>query len=157
MAASSTTAAFLAALKTRLVARYAAHATLNTIAVEYVVVPSTNPKDQLDIVVLVADTITGSQEYLSFGSNRRDAYRIPGSVEALGAGEDADANFQTAMDRASLILDEVILELRDNKPVVGTTDLRALVTDIGYTPFLVERGDWIVRCDFAIEYEAMVS
>jgi hypothetical protein len=31
------------------------------------------------------------------------------------------------------------------------------VTEIGYTPFLVERGDWIVRCEFAIEYEAQVS
>jgi hypothetical protein len=156
MAASSTTAAFLIALKTQLAARYLAHATLSGITVEYVAVPSTNPKDQLDIVVLVADTIEGQQEYLTF-STRKDSYRIPGAVEALGSGEDTDANFQAAMDRASLILDEVILELRDNRPQVGSTDLRALVTEIGYTPFLVERGDWIVRCEFSIEYEAMVS
>jgi hypothetical protein len=156
VAASSTTAAFLIALKTQLAARYAAHATLSGIAVEYVVQPSTNPKDQLDIVVLVADTIEGQQEYLTF-STRKDSYRIPGAVEALGSGEDTDANFQAAMDRCTLILDEVILELRDVKPVVGVTTMSALVTEIGYTPFLVERGDWIVRCEFAIEYEAMVS
>lgn len=156
MPASSTTAVFLIALKTQLVARFAAHATLSGITVEYVVQPSTNPKDQVDIVVLVADTIEGQQEYLTFGT-RRDSYRIPGAIEALGSGEDTDANFQSAMDRCSLILDEVILELKQNKPQVGDVALTALVTEIGYTPFLVERGDWIVRCEFAIEYEAIVS
>src|SRR6266498_4094262 len=130
MAASSTTASFLIALKTQLAARFLAHATLSTIAVQYVAVPSTNPKDQLDIVILVADTIEGQQEYLTFGT-RRDSYRIPGSIEALGSGEDTDANFQSAMDRASLILDEVILELRDNKPQIGTADLKALVPICG--------------------------
>jgi hypothetical protein len=156
VAASSTTAVFLVALKGQLVTRFANHATLSEVKVDYVAPVSTNPKDLLDIVVLVADTIEGQQEHLTFGT-RKDSYRIPAAIEAFGAGEDTDANFQTAMDRASLILDEVILELRDNKPVVGLTDLKALVTEISYTPFLVERGDWIVRCEFSIEYEAQVS
>lgn len=156
MPASSTTAAFLVALKGQLVTRFANHATLSAITVQYVAVPSTNPKDQLDIVILVADTIEGQQEHLTFGT-RRDSYRIPGSIEALGSGEDADVNFQAAMDRASLILDEVIGEIRTNKPTIGDVDLKALVTEIGYTPFSLERGNWIVRCEFSIEYEALVS
>jgi hypothetical protein len=156
VAASSTTAAFLVALKTQLVARYAAHGTLSEIKVEYWVPLSTNPKDTADTVVLVADTIEGQQEYLTYGT-RKDSYRIPGLIDALGSGEDTDANFQTAMDRCSLILEEVILELGANKPAVGLTNMKTLVTEIGYLPVFEERGDWIVRCEFAIEYEAQVS
>src|SRR5215468_10303443 len=117
MPAQSTPAAFLLALRTQLITRYAAASdpTLHTVQVDLV---QTGDQSQVDRVLLAAGQIAGSQEYAQFGV-RYDQYRCPGQILAYEDGPDSDATFQAAMARAAQILDEIILELQTNRPQVG--------------------------------------
>jgi hypothetical protein len=149
--ASSTVATFLSTLRTNLAARPG----LSGVRVDLV-----PPKDQsqIEAILLMSGRIAGEQTYEGAAmGRRRDTYRIPAKIDTFASGADIEAAFQTGMDRAAAILDEVILELRDNKPVVGTAMLQALVTDIGYTALAPDDGGIVARCDFTIEYGAHVA
>jgi hypothetical protein len=149
----STAPAFVAGLKSQLTTRFAAHATLSAIRVD--LVPS-GDVSQFDSVILVAGPITGEQTYVAMG-RRQDSYTIPGRIETYATGSDSDAAFQEAMNRAGLILDEVVREVGYAKPPVGAQTLDAQVTNTGYQPLVAEKGGWVCRCTYEIEYQAVVS
>src|SRR6266498_3536910 len=152
--ASSTCAAFLVSLKTALVARFAAHGTLSAVRVDLV---PTGDTSAIDAVTLIRGAITGSQEYATMANRRSDSYQIPGLIDTYATGPDSDITFQTAWDRNALILDELILQLRDTPPLAGDTMAKGLVTDIVYHAYVREQGGWVTRCEYTIEYGALVS
>lgn len=154
MAASSTAAAFLVALKTALQARFAAHLTLSGVRVDLV---PTGDLSAIDSVVLIRAPITGGQEFFAMGNRRSDSYQIPGVLFTYATGPDTDVAFQTSWDKAALILDELILQLRDTPPLGGDTSMKASVTSIGYEPLVRETGGWVTKCEFTVEYGSIVN
>jgi hypothetical protein len=154
MAASSTAAAFLVALKTALQARFAAHGTLSNVRVDLI---PTGDTSAIDVVTLIRSTITGGQEWMTMGNRRQDSYQIPGVIFTYATGPDSDVTFQASWDKAALILDELILQLRDTPPLVGDTSQKAMVSTVTYEPLLREQGGWVTKCEFTVEYGTIVS
>lgn len=151
-AVSNTAAAFATAFRTTLAARFAAHGTLSAIRVDLV---RTADVSADDTVTLITGPVTGRQEYAGAAMGKRvDTYGFPAAIQAYAPVTDTDTAFQAAMDRASLILDEVIQELRDNKPSVATFE--AMVGSVTYDPFPNEKGGWTTVCRFTIDYRALV-
>ena len=134
--AQSTAPAFLAAFRASLAARPG----LTNVGVDLV---PTGDTSSVERIILITGRIEGEQERFAMNV-RRD-------------GSDSDVAFQTAMNRAAAILDEVILALDDNKPQVGTTTLDGIVADISYMPYVEADGGWRCRCEFIVDYTATVT
>jgi hypothetical protein len=147
--AQSTAPSFLAAFRTQLAARPG----LAGVGVDLV---PTGDTSSIERITLIRDRIEGTQEDLAMNV-RQDGYRVPGRIDTFAADPDTDVAFQTALNRAAAILDELILELDDNRPQVGITTLNGIVSDIGYTPFVEGDGGWRCRCDFVVDYSAAVT
>jgi hypothetical protein len=154
VAASSTPAAFITALKTALAARFAAHGTLSAVRVD--IIP-TGDTSSIDAVTLLRGPVVGGQEPGAFGKKRRDAYEIPGVIFTYDTGADSDVAFQASWDKAALILDELILLLRDNDQLTGDELGQNRVTDIQYEAQFRDQGGWVTRCEYTIEYAALVA
>ena len=154
MAASSTAAAFVVALKAALVARFAAHGTLSAVRVDLIPTADTS---QIDAVTLLAGPITGGQQPGTFGKRRVDKYEIPGRIATYATGADSDAAFQESWEKASLILDEIVLRLRDNQELTGDALEPNRVTTIEYQAMFRDQGGWVTQCDYTIEYAALVA
>ena len=153
MAASSTAAAFVVALKAALTQRFAAHGTLAAVQVS---LKPTADSSQIDEVVLLAGTVTGVQEYAAMGNQRSDSYEIPGRLNTYATGM-TDAALQESWDKAALILDEVILQLRDTPTLTGNQLSKGRVTDIVYAHLPLDKGGWVTKCDYTIEYGSLVA
>lgn len=147
--AQSTAPAFLAAFRASLAARPG----LTNVGVDLV---PTGDTSSVERIILITGRIEGEQERFAMNV-RRDGYRVPGQIDAFAADSDSDVAFQTAMNRAAAILDEVILALDDNKPQVGTTTLDGIVADISYMPYVEADGGWRCRCEFIVDYTATVT
>ncbi|SRR6266496_1990410 len=155
MAASSTAAAFVVALKAALVTRFAAGA-LSSVLVELVLGGDNTEVDR--VVLLRAPTpVAGGQEYVAMGNRREDAYKFMGAIQTYATDPNTDVAFQASWDRAALILDEIILQLRDNQTLAVDTVKKGMVTDISYRPFPSDKGGWVTRCEYTIEYGSIVS
>lgn len=151
---STTAAAFLASLKTSLAARFAAHGTLSAVRVDLVLTGDTSI---IDAVELLRGAVVGAQEYAAMANRRRDSYGIPGRIHTYATGTDSDVTFQESWDRATAILDEIILQLRDTPPLAGDSLGKPRVTDIEYRALPDADGGWVTRCDYTIEYAALVA
>jgi hypothetical protein len=154
VAASSTPAAFITALKTALAARFAAHGTLSAVRVD--IIP-TGDTSAIDAVTLLRGPVVGGQEYAAMANRRQDAYEIPGVIFTYATGSDSDAAFQESWDRAALILDELILMLRDNQQLAGDALQKNRVTEVQYEAQVRDQGGWVTRCEYTIEYAALVA
>jgi hypothetical protein len=157
--ATTTVGVFLVALKTALAARYQGSSGLQTVKT-FLVAPAEDEQKKGDLVVLVAGKIVEEDELATATRTRsRDQIvKIPGVVQAYEvAREGGDAAFQKAMDRAALILDELVFQLRDAAPSVGRQTRSALVSKVVWTPIPVDDGGWAVRGDFVINYSTRVS
>jgi hypothetical protein len=154
MAASSTCAAFVVALKAALVARFAGAPWNGGIRVDLI---PTGDTTAIDAVTLIRAPITGGQEYITMGNRRQDSYEIPGVIFTYSTGPDSDVAFQTSWDRASLIVDELILQLRDNQTLAGDMSKKGQVTAISYEPLAKDEGGWVTRCEYTVEYGSIVS
>jgi hypothetical protein len=154
MAASSTCAAFVVALKAALVTRFAGAPWDGTVRVDLV---PTGDTSSIDAVTLIRETITGGQEYATFGNRRSDSYEIPGVIFTYSTGPDSDVAFQASWDRAALVLDELILQLRDTQTLVGDVMKKGEVTAISYQPQVKDEGGWVTKCEYTIEYGSIVS
>jgi len=154
LAASSTAAAFVVALKAALVARFAAHGTLSAVRVDLI---PTGDTSQIDAVTLLRGPITGGQEFATFSKRRSDRYAIPGRIATYATGADSDLAFVESWDKAALILDEIILRLRDNQELAGDALEPNRVTEIEYEAMSSEKGGWVTRCDYTIEYGSVVA
>lgn len=153
--ASTTAAAFVVSLRAALVARFAAHGTLSAVRVD--LIPS-GDTSQIDAVTLLRAPVIGAQEYAAMGNRRQDAYAVPGRIYTYATGADSDAAFQECWDRASAILDEIVLQLRDTAPLAGDSLGKPRVTDIEYEALAhPDKGGWVTRCDYTIEYAALVA
>jgi len=152
--ASSTAPAFLAAFKAALTTRFAAHGTLSAVRVDLI---PTGDTSAIDAVTLVRAPVRTNQSPVTFAKRRSDAAEIPGSIFTYSTGADSDVAWQASWDRAALILDEIILELRDTPPTVGDQAQPCLVTEITYEPQTRDQGGWVTRCDFTIEYGSIVA
>jgi hypothetical protein len=154
---SSTTAfAFIVTLKAKLEARPG----LADVGVHLILPPSLGAGEA---VALVRDRILGEQAYAAMGRLRRaDVNEVHGLVRAYrtagaAGASDSDAVFLAAGERAAAILDEVILQLRDDPPLVGDQTIAARVSEVQYVPVIPDQGGWVVDCEFTIAYEARVS
>jgi hypothetical protein len=155
---ATTPGAFLAALKTQIQTRVNANGALAGVKV-YLVPP---PEDELasDFLVLVRDTVREGDRLATAQRTRArdETVTIPGIVQAHGAtrrgGDDA---FQAAMNKAGLILDELVLEMRDNPPQVGRQTRSAIVANVRWQPFPVDNGGWLVRGEYDLTYTSRVS
>lgn len=154
MAASSTCAAFVVALKAALTTRFAGAPWNGGVRVDLV---PTGDTSAIDAVTMIRAPITGSQEYVTMGNRRQDSYQIPGVIFTYSTDPDTDVAFQTCWDRASLIVDEVILQLRDNQTLAGDVMQKGQVTAISYEPQVRDQGGWVTRCQYTIEYGLIVS
>jgi hypothetical protein len=154
MAASSTCAAFVVALKAALVTRFAGAPWNGGVRVDLI---PTGDTTAIDAVTLVRGPITGGQEYITMGNRRQDSYEIPGVIFTYSTGPDSDVAFQTSWDRAALIVDELILQLRDNQTLTGDVSRKGQVTAISYEPLAKEDGGWVTRCEYTVEYGSIVS
>lgn len=151
MPPSVTAPAFIVALRTQLMARPA----LAAVKV-YLVAPGDTTI--ADAIVLVRDRIIGGQAWAALGRRRRDdSFRVQSALEAYATGYDTQATFQAAIDRAAALLDEVVLELRDNPPQVGDQTRKAIVSEVTFQPLVVESGGWACRCEFVIDVAARVT
>jgi hypothetical protein len=152
MSVSSTAAAFVVSLRTKLQARSA----LSGVNI-YLVAPIDT--DQTEFILLLRGRIVGSQDWAALGRLRReDEYSIPGVIrvrQTIGAADEQTV-FQAAMDRAATLLDEVVLQVRDSPPAVGDQTIEAHVAQIVYVP-MVEPEAWLVDCEFNVTYRARVS
>jgi hypothetical protein len=146
----TTAPSFLAAFRANLAARPG----LAGVGVDLVPTADTSSIERL--ILIAIPRIEGSQEQMAMNI-RRDRYRIPGRIDTFAADPDSDVAFQTALNRAGAILDELILELDDNRPPVGLTSLDGIVDDVAYTPYTEGDGGWRCRCDFVVNYSAAVT
>jgi hypothetical protein len=155
MAASSTCAAFVVALKAALVTRFAGAPWNGSVRVDLI---PTGDTSAIDAVTMIRGQITGGQEPATFGNRRQDSYEIPGVIFTYDTGADSDVAFQGSWDKAALILDEVVLQLRDNKTLADTDETKkGRVTSISYLPQVREQGGRVTRCEYTIEYGGIVS
>lgn len=148
---SSTAAAFVADLKTKLEAR----AGLSGVTVHLV-----SPSETItrDAIVLVAGPVNSTQEYVTAGrASRDDANTIPGELAGYKAGPNTATTMQAAWDRAAVLADEIASQLRDDPPQVGVQTLNARVAQIAYTPAPSDSGGWVCVCRFQIEFTARVA
>jgi hypothetical protein len=145
----TTVPSFLAAFRTSLAARPG----LAGVGVDLV---PTGDTSSVERIILITSRIEGTQEHYAMNV-RQDGYRVPGQIETFASDSDTDVAFQTAINRAGAILDELILELDDNRPQVGVTTLDGIVSEIAYMPSVQSDGGWRCRCDFVIEYTAAVT
>jgi hypothetical protein len=149
---SSTAAAFVVSLRTKLLARSG----LSGVNV-YLVAPVDT--DQAEFILLLRGRVSGEQDWAALGRLRReDSYSIPCLIRVRKTIGTADEQtiFQSAMDRAAALLDEVVLQVRDSPPAVGDQTVEARVAEIVYVP-LVEPEAWLVDCEFNVAYRARVS
>jgi hypothetical protein len=148
---SVTAPAFVVALRSQLLLR----AGLAGVKV-YLVAPGDTTIN--DAIVLVRDRIIGGQAWGALGRRRRDdSFRVQSALEAYKTGTDTQVVFQAAMDRAAVLLDEVVLELRDNPPQVGDQTRKAIVSEVTFQPLVSEAGGWVCRCEFVIDVSARVT
>jgi hypothetical protein len=146
--AQTTVPSFLAAFRAQLAARP------GLVGVGVDLVPTADTSS-IERIILIVSRIEGTQERMAMNV-RRDGYRVPGQIDTFAADPDSDVAFQTAVSRAGAILDELILELDDNKPQVGMTTLDGVVSEVAYMPYNESDGGWRCRCDFVVTYTAAV-
>ncbi|HVS85655.1 MAG TPA: hypothetical protein VHD91_08480 [Gaiellaceae bacterium] len=157
MAEATTTGAFLVSLKATMAARLAAIQGLRGVKVGYVP-PAAEEVPLGDFLYLVRGAITVDDELATAkrSRSRDEAVVIPGAVQAYEVGDDGDAAFQAALDRAETILDELIEQLRDTPPEVGQQTRSAIVRRIRWTPSPSAKGGWVVRGEFDLHYSSRV-
>jgi len=156
MAASSTAAAFAVALKTALVTRFNGAPWNGTVQVDLVPTADTTTVDRVTLI-RAPTGVEGYQQPATMGKRRVDTYRIQGRINTFANDPDTDVAFQASWDRAALILDEVVLQLRDNQTLSGDETQHNLVGEIRYMPAPDERGGWHTLCDYTLEYAQIVS
>lgn len=150
----TTPAPVLVALKSQLRARFAAEPTLAEVQVWM-----TPPNEDIpleDTVVLVRSEIVEEQAYVHPNRSRDDETTIPGFVYAYAVEPDGDdASMVAAMERARVIVEEIVEEVKDNAPVVNQVR-SALISRLAWIPFPHEKGGWGCQLNFDITYAVRV-
>lgn len=111
-----------------------------------------------------AGSAEGFQEPATLGQQRRtDTFTIGSSlwVKKTGKADGTSSTFRLAMDRASALLDIVIVKLRDEGRAGGALDvgnqtLSARIDRYEYRPGRISEG-WVVVCDFDIRVVVRVT
>lgn len=152
---AATAAAFVSALHTQMASRLENSQELATVKV--FLVPPAEEVNLNDSLIIVAGLIQETQEFATQARTRDDVVLIPGQVQAFAADREPGAAFQTAMNRAGAIVDELIAEVRDSPPQVGRQTRSAHVSGIGWMPSPFADGGWIVRATFTTTYTSRVT
>lgn len=139
-----TSAAFVAALQAQLTSALPLVAGLEKVKVH--LVPTADVV--APAVVLIREPVRTEVKHIAMGKIRDEEVTVPGFARAHGA------SLQAAADLAEKIVGEVAKQVRTAAPQVGLQTAEAILSALSWTPFLNDKGGYIVDCDYDITYTA---
>jgi hypothetical protein len=159
VANESVVAPFLVALKGQLVTRLAANPTWAKSTV-YMVQPQAAEVSLDDCIVLVRGSILSPQTFATNTRSRNEDISAPGFLQAF-ALLGGDQAFIDAMGRAQLLLNELIDEVVNHAPGVGSIPIigqrKAIVEVVRWRPFPKDAGGWGCRVYFNVNTSVRVA
>lgn len=149
-----TPAKFLVPFKEQLVARLAANEEFADVKV-FTQVP-TDDVTMDETIVLWHGRIREEHEHVHPNQDRNAVVSVPGFAQTYSLSEISDEGIEAAMQRVSLILGQIIDELK-TPPVVGRGTREAILGIMEWVAIPSADGGWVCRVYTSLDYDARVA